>query len=128
MRPRWVALSIAALASALMAAPTAAAADPVPSPDPDPWFGPDKALHFGATFALSAGGYGIGVAVFEERWAGLVLGAGVALGLGALKEGLDAAGLGHPSGKDFLWDVVGTALGLGVALTFDAALRGPDAR
>jgi uncharacterized protein YfiM (DUF2279 family) len=68
----------------------------------------------------------VGVAVFEERWAALLLGAGVALGLGALKEGLDAAGLGHPSAKDFVWDVVGTAFGLGVALAFDAALRGPE--
>lgn len=128
MRPRWL-LAVAALTGATMTAPTAAAADPaVPSPDPDPWFGPDKALHFGATFALSAGGYGVGVAVFEERWAGMALGAGIALGLGALKEGLDAAGLGHPSGKDFVWDVVGTALGLGLAVTFDAALRGPEPR
>ncbi len=94
-------------------------------PDPDPWFGPDKALHFGAGFGLSVGGYALGVASFDSRWAGVALGAGIALGLGAAKEGLDAAGLGTPEWQDFVWDVVGTALGLGVAVTFDAALRGP---
>jgi putative lipoprotein len=97
-----------------------------PSPDPDPWFGPDKALHFGVAFGLSTAGYGIGVAAFDERWAGLLLGGGVTLGLAAAKEGFDAAGLGTPSGKDFLWGVVGTALGLGVSITFDAALRGTE--
>jgi len=130
MRPRWM-LAVLTLSSAMAVTPTAAAADPVPSPDPvpsdpDPWFGTDKALHLTAAFGLSAGGYALGVATLEERWAGMLLGGGIALGLGALKEGLDAAGLGHPSAKDFVWDVVGTALGLGVALTFDAALRGPE--
>jgi putative lipoprotein len=98
-----------------------------PAGDSDPWFGPDKAAHFGVTFGLSAAGYGAGVAAFDERWAAITLGSSVALGLGALKEALDAAGLGQPSWKDIAWDVLGTALGIGVSLTFDAALRGPEA-
>jgi uncharacterized protein YfiM (DUF2279 family) len=95
------------------------------SPDPDPWFGRDKALHFGASFALASGGYALGVATTDSRWSGLAIGAGLALTLGATKEGLDAAGLGHPSWSDFAWDCLGTALGLGVSVAFDAALRGP---
>ncbi|MBM4360457.1 MAG: hypothetical protein FJ096_20310 [Deltaproteobacteria bacterium] len=95
------------------------------SPDPDPWFGPDKALHFGASFALASGGYALGVATTESRWSGVLVGAGLALSVGAAKEGLDAAGLGVPSWRDFAWDCLGTALGLGVSVAFDAALRGP---
>lgn len=114
----------ATLALSLVASP--AQAQQAPSPDPDPWFGTDKGLHAAATMGLSAGGYALGVATMDRRWAGLLLGGGVALGVGALKEGLDAAGLGQPSAKDFVWDVVGTALGLGLAVTFDAAFRGPQ--
>jgi len=116
--------------SLFVLSPDAAAQAAAPSPevtDPDPWFGTDKLLHAGATFALSSGGYALGVATIDQRWAALLLGGGISLALGGLKEGLDAAGLGQPSAKDFVWDVVGTALGLGVAVTFDAALRGPDA-
>ncbi len=97
-----------------------------PSPDPDPWFGPDKALHFGAGFGFSAAGYGLGVAGLHDRWAGVALGAGLALAVGAAKEGIDATGFGSPSWRDFAWVAVGTALGLGVSVTFDAALRGAE--
>jgi putative lipoprotein len=96
------------------------------SPDPDPWFGPDKALHFGAAFGISVAGYAGGVAAFDDRWSAVAFGSGIAIGLGAAKEGLDAAGLGQPSWKDFAWDVIGAALGIGVAVSFDAALRGPE--
>ncbi len=96
-----------------------------PSPDSDAWFGHDKALHFGASFAIAATGYGIGVASTDERWTGVLLGGGMALGLGAGKEVFDAAGLGTPSWRDFTWDCVGAVLGLGVSFAFDAALRGP---
>jgi putative lipoprotein len=101
------------------------AAGAVYTPEPDPWFGPDKALHFGVSFALASGGYALGVSTTDERWAGVLIGGGLALGLGATKEGLDAAGLGHPSWRDMAWNVVGVALGLGVSVAFDAALRGP---
>lgn len=115
----------AALPLALVLAAAPAQAQEAPSPDPDPWFGVDKGLHAGATMGLSAGGYALGVATMDRRWAGLLLGGGIAITAGALKEGLDAAGLGTPSAKDFVWDLVGTALGLGLAVTFDAAIRGP---
>ena len=96
------------------------------SPDPDPWFGTDKALHFGAGFGIGVGGYALGAAALENRWIGVGMGIGLAALIGGAKEGLDAAGLGQPSWKDFVWDVLGGTLGVGVSLTFDAALRGGE--
>ena len=48
---RRVAAALLACALSFAIAPRARAADR------DPWFGPDKALHFGACFILSNGGY-----------------------------------------------------------------------
>ncbi len=109
----------------MVAGGSSAARADTPSPDPDPWFGADKALHFGAGAGLSAGGYAAGIIGLDNRWGALAIGSGLALTAGAAKEGLDAAGLGQPSWRDFVWTVVGTALGVGVSVTFDAALRGP---
>ncbi len=118
---------VAWLCAALMAAPATAGAQPSPDPDPpDPWFGPDKALHFSAGAAIGVGGYALGAAALDSRWAGVALGIGLAAALGGLKEGIDAAGAGDPSVEDWVWDVVGGALGVGLSLSFDAALRGPD--
>lgn len=112
----------ALLAASLFALPAAAGAQP--SPDPDRWFGTDKALHLTAGFGSASVGYALAVATFDDRWAAVALGSSLALSLGAAKEGLDAAGMGTPSWKDFVWTAVGAALGLGVSVTFDAALRG----
>ena len=80
--------------------------------DPDPWFAPDKALHFSVSAGLAGLGYG-GTALFsEDRAVRVAVGAGFALSLGIAKELADLAGLGHPSWKDFTWDVAGTAVGL----------------
>lgn len=114
-----------AAALALLLLPAGAARADEPPADPDPWFGVDKALHFAAGAGLGGGGYGLGVLAFDERWAGVAFGAGLGLALAGLKEGLDAAGLGTPSYKDFIWGLLGTSLGVGVAIAFDAALRGP---
>jgi len=108
-----------------MAAAQTVPSVPSPDPDPDPWFGTDKALHFGAGFGIGVGGYALGAGVFDERWAGLGFGLGLTMLIGGLKEGIDATGVGDPSWKDFVWDVLGGALGVGVSMTFDAALRGP---
>jgi len=91
----------------------------------DAWWGQDKALHFSLSLGIAAAGYGLSVWALDDRFAATGLSAGATIALGAAKEGLDAAGLGEPSWKDFAWDVVGTALGVGISLTFDAALRGP---
>lgn len=92
--------------------------------DPDPWFGRDKMLHFGASAVLAGGGYAAGTALFDARYEALLLGGGVALTAGATKELADMAGAGTPSWRDFAWDVVGTAVGLGLAWGVDLALRG----
>lgn len=97
-----------------------AAADP---PAADPWWGPDKAAHFGVSAAIAGGGYAIGVAAFDDPAPRALLGAGLGLGAGATKEALDAAGLGTPSWKDFVWDLVGVAVGVGIGLTIDLSLR-----
>lgn len=85
----------------------------------DPWFARDKALHFGASSALAAGGYGAGRIVFEDRTTALAVGAGIALGAGVGKELADLAGMGHPSWRDLTWDVLGTATGLAFAWAVD---------
>jgi putative lipoprotein len=93
----------------------------------DPWTGPDKALHFGLSTALGAGSYGLGVALWDapdDRWKAALFSLGITLGAGGAKELADLAGLGHPSWRDFTWDVIGAVVGLGLAFTFDVALRG----
>jgi putative lipoprotein len=94
--------------------------------DPDPWWGPDKALHFGATAVVAAGGYAGGALVFDDYLRAAALGSGLALGAGIAKEMLDLAGLGHPSWRDFTWDVIGVAAGIGVALSIHLAAHEPS--
>ncbi len=96
--------------------------------DADPWFGTDKALHFGASAVLAGGGYALGTGLSQDRWKSFALGGGVAITAGALKEGLDAMGMGTPSWRDFTWDVAGTLVGLGIAYAVDSLVRsGPPA-
>jgi putative lipoprotein len=89
----------------------------------DPFWAPDKALHFAVAGAIAGAGYGVTTQLTEDRWKAFAVGAGAALGAGALKEGLDAAGMGDPSWKDFAWDVIGAAAGLAVAWAVDSAAR-----
>ncbi len=90
----------------------------------DPFWGPDKALHFAVAGAIAGTGYGVTTAATPDRWKAFAVGGAAAVGAGALKEGLDAAGLGDPSWKDFAWDVIGAACGLGVAWALDVAVHG----
>lgn len=129
-RARWHApLSAALLAAVLAIAPATAAAQQRASftrqapADPDPWFGPDKALHLTASATLAGGGYALGSLGIEGATGRLALGAALALAFGVAKEGLDAAGHGSPSWKDLVWDVAGTAFGLGFAFSIDYAAR-----
>lgn len=94
-----------------------------PPSDPDPFFGRDKALHFGFSAALAGGAYGA-TALYglDGRANRVAVGMAVALGAGYTKEILDAAGFGTPSWKDFAWDLLGTAVGLGVSVAIDYAL------
>jgi putative lipoprotein len=93
----------------------------------DPWWGPDKAAHLAVASAIGGGGYALGTAIWPERSRAILLGAGAALLAGAVKEGLDAAGLGDPSWKDFTWDAIGAACGVGIAITFDVGIHGGTA-
>jgi putative lipoprotein len=114
---RGPALGAIALGTILAAPRSAAAADP------DPWWGPDKALHYGASAAIAGVAYAVSTQFFDTVPARAAFAAGVALAAGVLKETLDAAGLGDPSFRDLTWDVIGTACGVTVAISVDAALR-----
>jgi len=92
--------------------------------DDDPFWGRDKALHFAVAGTISGTGYGVTTALSADRWKAFAIGGALAVGAGALKEGLDAAGLGDPSWKDFAWDVIGAACGLGVAWAIDVGVHG----
>ena len=105
-----------------VAAATLLGTAPARAADPDPWFGPDKALHFGFSAGLAAGGYGVSALVLDKPWQRAVAGASFSLTLGAGKELYDLTGHGDPSWRDFTWDVIGTAVGVGVALLIDAAV------
>jgi putative lipoprotein len=94
-------------------------ATPARADDPDPWFGRDKALHFGVSAGLAGAGYGVSSFVWDDRAARIATGAGFSLALGAGKELYDLSGHGDPSWKDFTWDVAGTAVGVGIALLVD---------
>jgi len=96
----------------------------IASADDDPWFGPDKAKHFGVSAVLAAGGYSIGVVAFDDRLPSLLLGGGIALTAGVGKEVYDSMGYGHASARDLVWDVIGTGAGLAVAWVVDYAVRG----
>jgi putative lipoprotein len=111
------ALVVLAFAAALFF-PAAARADD------DPWWGEDKALHFGASATLAAGGYALGASLFEARGHALLAGAGLAALAGIGKETLDLAGYGHPSWKDLAWDGIGLAFGLTLAFGIDLLVRG----
>ena len=123
MRARLL-LVFAVMTATTTVAPPARAQDP----DPDPWLGRDKALHFGASVILAGVGYGVAATQFDARGPRLLVGGGVALTAGAGKELLDMTGFGDASWRDFTWDVVGTAAGLVLAFGIDVLLRGVSAR
>lgn len=104
----------------LLTAPTARAEEA------DPWWGRDKALHFGVSAGLAAGGYAGSSLALDRRWQRAAAGAGFALTLGAGKELYDLSGHGDASWRDFTWDVAGTAVGTAVALLVDVAIAGND--
>jgi putative lipoprotein len=107
-------LSGARLLAALLCLACAA-----PAAAQDDWLGRDKALHFGVSLAISASAYGVSALWLERPGWRALAGASTALAAGAAKELWDAAGHGDASGKDFAWDVVGSATGVGLALAVD---------
>ena len=91
--------------------------------DEDPWWGRDKALHFSVSAGLGAGGYAASALFFKPYAARVLSGAAFSLSLGVAKEVYDATGAGDPSWKDLTWDLIGTGVGVGIALLSDLAIR-----
>jgi putative lipoprotein len=91
----------------------------------DRWLGRDKGLHAAASAVIAAAGYAASAPWIERPAGRAAIGASLALGAGAAKELLWDAGLerGDPSWKDFTWDAIGAAVGVGVALLVDHATR-----
>jgi putative lipoprotein len=110
------------VAAALLTVSSPALATP-PAADPDPWFGRDKALHFGVSTAIAGTGYGLSSLGTQDIRIRIAFGAGAGILAGAAKELLDLSGTGDPSWKDFAWDVIGTAVGVGIAISIDLAVR-----
>jgi putative lipoprotein len=92
----------------------------------DDWFGRDKALHFEVSVAMASGTYALASLKLDPMWQRAAIGAGVSLAIGAGKELYDMTGRGDPSWRDFTWDAIGTAVGLGLALAIDAITRGAE--
>jgi putative lipoprotein len=93
--------------------------------DADPWFGQDKALHFGFSVGLAAGGYAFSSIWLNTRNERALAGSAFSLTLGAGKELWDLSGHGDPSWRDFTWDVIGTAVGVALAAGVDALTTRP---
>jgi putative lipoprotein len=108
--------------AALVTASAPALAAP-PFADPDPWLSRDKALHFGVSAGIGGGSYGLTALWTDDLRVRIALGACTGIVVGGLKEIADAAGTGDPSWKDFTWDVIGTAVGVGIALSIDLLVR-----
>jgi putative lipoprotein len=107
-------------AASLLLASTAARADP---PDPDPWWGKDKALHFSVCAGITGGSYAIATQLTDDVAGRAAIAASLGIGAGLGKEVLDAAGLGTPSWKDLVWDVIGTSVAVGVSVSIDFGVR-----
>jgi putative lipoprotein len=90
--------------------------------DPDPWLGEDKLLHFSASAVAAGLGYGVSSVFVQPRTTRALIGATTALSLGIGKELYDATGRGDPSFRDLTWDVIGTAVGVGLSLGVDLLL------
>jgi putative lipoprotein len=116
VRPSSLALLSLALSAALTVSVDVRAADP------DPWLGEDKLLHFSASATAAGLGYGVSSLFVAPRWQRATIGATGALFLGVGKEAYDATGHGVPSWRDLTWDVIGTAVGTGLAFSIDLLL------
>jgi putative lipoprotein len=86
----------------------------------DSWFSKDKYQHFALSVCYSAGTTIIAHRHFEmNKSKASVIGFGITVSLGAVKEGIDyTSRKGTPSSKDLLWDIAGALAGaLAVKLT-----------
>jgi putative lipoprotein len=117
-----------ALAPWLLAGLVLGRAVPARADDADPWFGRDKALHFGVSFGLAGGAYTLAAPWLKPpRWRALT-GFSVAFAAGLAKEAWDATGHGDASVRDLTWDLVGSLSGTLLAWGVDRALGRRRAR
>jgi putative lipoprotein len=116
------ALALAGVALFVFVAFTSHARAQQAAPDPDPWFGRDKALHFAASASIAVVAYGGTALATDDRPTRVVVSASVALGAGILKELWDLSGHGDASWRDLTWDVVGTTTGVLFAYGLDWAI------
>jgi putative lipoprotein len=88
----------------------------------DSFWGQDKALHFGVSAGLAAGGYAASSLVWRRPWQRALAGATLSLSAGVAKELWDLGGRGDPSFKDLAWDGIGTGVGVALAAAVDVWL------
>ena len=89
----------------------------------DPWWGTDKALHFGVSGVIAGAAYGASTLLVEKPWQRATAGAAFALTAGGAKELYDLADYGTASYKDMTFNLAGTAVGVLVALLIDLSLQ-----
>ena len=89
----------------------------------DAWFARDKALHFGASAAITMVGYAGASVTTDHRPTRRAVAVVLGLTAGATKEVWDAFGPGDASWRDLTWDVIGTATGVLVAAGIDWLYR-----
>ena len=89
----------------------------------DDWFAEDKAKHFFASAGIAAGGFAVGATLFDCKVPGALLGGGLSLSAGIVKEWMDSRGNGQASWKDMAWNLAGIAVGLGVMWKVDDSDR-----
>jgi putative lipoprotein len=97
-------------------------ARPVQAQQADPWWARDKAAHLTVSLGASALTYGLVRSRSDNRLLAAGLGMGITVAAGAVKEVLDAAGLGTPSWRDFAWDAIGALVGTLFALGLDVGI------
>lgn len=88
----------------------------------DSFWSEDKALHFGVSAGLSAGGYAAASLLWERPFQRALAGATLSLSAGVAKELWDLTGHGDPSFKDLAWDGIGTGVGVALAAAVDVWL------
>ena len=88
----------------------------------DPWFAQDKALHYGVSTGLAAGGYAGSAFVLERPASRAAAAAGASLVVGLGKELHDEHARGAFSFRDLTWDALGALTGAGVGYLVDRFL------
>jgi hypothetical protein len=87
--------------------------------------GSDKLLHAGASATITATAWGAAAAADAPLVVRVAAGVGAGVVAGLAKEGADLAGAGTPSAGDLVYDGLGVALGVAVALVVETLVDPP---